>query len=75
MGAKFPRLSAAPALDLLDARGIRLGKDHPLGHSVSRARATGAVTYLTADRIAVELLGVHPCAVWGDDWGAEWLRS
>ena len=32
--------------------------------------AHGGLTPMVADRMAVQVLGVHPCVVWGEAWWA-----
>lgn len=33
-----------------------------------RAVSDGQMTWWSADLLAIELLGLHPLLVWGDDW-------
>lgn len=33
-----------------------------------RAACSDTVAWAAADRLAIELLGVHPVELWGDDW-------
>lgn len=39
-----------------------------LERSLLRGVAAGVLTYRAADILAIELLGLHPMLVWGDDW-------
>lgn len=43
-------------------RGLRLKR------SYERGVAAGYVSWKVADELAIELLGMHPCMVWGDAW-------
>lgn len=73
------RLSALPAQPLVDAveRAGGLGELLPcprdsearaLARYYYNARQSGTVTAHAADRLAVELLGTHPAAIYGADW-------
>ncbi len=39
-----------------------------LERSLLRGVTAGVLTYRAADILAIELLGLHPMLVWGDDW-------
>ena len=78
-GGKVPqrRLPLAPLLELIEGRGGyavcapgvgNRGDRAALDRTWERAKAEGAVPLTTADRLAIELLGLHPMLVWGDDW-------
>ena len=62
-------LPAAPLLAELTRRGITLPRKGDQ-KAIARANHTGTITVPVADRLCVELLGVHPAAVYGNDW---WL--
>lgn len=49
-------------------------RERSLSRAFYRVRADGAVTPYLADRLAVELLGVHPADVYGDAWRKAWSR-
>lgn len=71
-------LDARPLAELVEGRGGLEGTlpdgflNTTSGRTVARAfyrgRARGYYTLLIADLLAVELLGITPFEVWGDDW-------
>lgn len=60
-------LPAAPLLELLE--GVDFGERHSsLKAKCERAQTTGRLTITVADELAVRLLGLHPCEVYGTAW-------
>ena len=70
-------LPAQPLLAVVQGRGgiapCLAGVDcaqrrQQLERALWRASVDGQITWKTADRLAIEVLGLHPFEVWGDDW-------
>jgi hypothetical protein len=69
----------APLVALLDEmggwenvmRGKPTGMRERLQKALTRGKETGHVTVPFADCLAIEVLGLHPALVWGDDWWDE----
>lgn len=67
-----PLLRAVAATDVRVDRSTREGARH--ARALASARERGWVTCWQGDRLAVELLGEHPTAIWGDVWDED-LRT
>lgn len=75
-GRLWARLPVGPLIAHVAARGgiaacleglPELDRDR-LDRAVHRGVAAGVLTFQAADVLAIELLGLHPMLVWGDDW-------
>jgi hypothetical protein len=72
------RLSSAPIMDAIDARGGLGELTHRLAvtdrelnrirRAYHRAQADGTVTYVCADWLCCRLLRLHPSLVYGEEW-------
>lgn len=61
-----PTLPLAPILDFADRRGIELPA-HDMYHAYQQAeRHSGQVSITCADRLCINLLGLHPFFIYGD---------
>lgn len=73
-GEMQPHVSAAPLLKEIRRRGgiaqvLRGREDRgSLDRALHRGRADGYFTLATADRIATDVLGIHPAELWGSVW-------
>lgn len=68
---RWPVLPAAPLIALVEAAEAAptmTAQQGALSRAWHRAVASGAVTRPSGDKLAMELLGKHPCEVWGADW-------
>ncbi len=63
-------LDARPLLRLVSTEQINLiDHDQRTQRAFYRARKTGEVTVQAADLLAIRLLNMHPCEIWGlDTW-------
>ena len=77
-------LPAAPLLAAVEHRGgisacLGEGVDHQQSTQIlsllAAARKKGRVTVWTGDRLAVQVLGVHPVTVWGELWFTGWKAA
>lgn len=59
---------AAPLVERVEARGgaTECGAVDASRRSYARAKKRGELTAMVADRLALELLKLHPCEVWTD---------
>lgn len=63
----WPHLPAAPLIALVEAADAAPTTVAQEG-AWHRARVDGFVTRPGGDKLAIGLLGKHPCEVWGNDW-------
>lgn len=62
-------LPSAPLVERVEARGgFAACGNSPRRRSYNRAKASGEVSASVADALSFELLGLHPCEVWGESW-------
>lgn len=66
------RFDIAPILAAIEARGILENKHAGIWRLLHRAKVRGYCGALTADRLSIVILGLHPALVWGDAW---WLED
>jgi len=75
------RLPAGPLMRLVEGRGglyaclCRHRRNGGLERAYSVAARQGRRTWKAADRLAIELLGLHPLEVWGSAWLEEELPA
>lgn len=63
------RLPVEPVLDLLARTGRSINSLGPSwARAVARAKRDGGITWLSADRLAVEVLHRHPAELWPEEW-------
>lgn len=67
-GQQMGRIDAKPMLDYIAAHHPYV--PHRYIRILERAKANGYLSIESADRVAIRLLNVHPCMVFGDDWWA-----
>lgn len=64
-----PSVAAAPLVAAVGARRLALRyRSSSAARAFYRAKREGRLTVEAADKIAHELLGEHPAAIWGDAW-------
>lgn len=64
------RIDAGPIIELTERRGCKPTGRSRWTQAWNRMRRAGTVTVGAADAFCVEVLGEHPAAVYGFDWGS-----